>query len=601
MFTENFSKFIKYYGKGRELRILGFFLLSLLAGVLEFVGIALVYPFILLMISPDTVIKSKYYIQISSFLHIENALTNAFIVGFFVISLFIVKNIFMILTLYLQNKFTNNWKLDLNKKFMKYYLFSPYKNSLKTPPSEKIYNLTSLTSQVIDGFVLRGIALMTNATIVFIILLLLVMKFPLAAVVTSVFIVSSMFLQSKFFKNRTAEISVKLFKTSFLGNSKIIENITNIKEVKILSVEKYFYDENNALQSELAKFSSQIGFYNAIPPYIIEIFIVMSLLILAAILSVQNLQNTSGMVASYAIVVAAIFRIAPALNRIQTSINSMNSSRNFVKSIIDHYEEFNSNDFEIKSDLKLNFENNLKLEGVNFSYTESKPVIKNLNLNIKKGEFLGVIGLSGAGKSTLADIIMGLLPVDSGSIIVDDFDIGEKNFSALRKLIGYVPQQISIFEASFKKNIAWGMNDNEIEDKRVIEVLKMAQLWEFVSGFDEGINASVMAGSTGLSQGQKQRLAIARALYRNPEILIFDEATSALDVEVEYEITKMLTELKSSKTIIAIAHRLSTLKSCDRLIYLKDGEVVDTGTFKQLSERHADFENLIRLSNLENV
>jgi ATP-binding cassette subfamily C protein len=601
MFTENFSKFIKYYGKGRELRILGFFLLSLLAGVLEFVGIALVYPFILLMISPDTVIKSKYYIQISSFLHIENALTNAFIVGFFVISLFIVKNIFMILTLYLQNKFTNNWKLDLNKKFMKYYLFSPYKNSLKTPPSEKIYNLTSLTSQVIDGFVLRGIALMTNATIVFIILLLLVMKFPLAAVVTSVFIVSSMFLQSKFFKNRTAEISVKLFKTSFLGNSKIIENITNIKEVKILSVEKYFYDENNALQSELAKFSSQIGFYNAIPPYIIEIFIVMSLLILAAILSVQNLQNTSGMVASYAIVVAAIFRIAPALNRIQTSINSMNSSRNFVKSIIDHYEEFNSNDFEIKSDLKLNFENNLKLEGVNFSYTESKPVIKNLNLNIKKGEFLGVIGLSGAGKSTLADIIMGLLPVDSGSIIVDDFDIGEKNFSALRKLIGYVPQQISIFEASFKKNIAWGMNDNEIEDKRVIEVLKMAQLWEFVSGFDEGINASVMAGSTGLSQGQKQRLAIARALYRNPEILIFDEATSALDVEVEYEITKMLTELKGSKTIIAIAHRLSTLKSCDRLIYLKDGEVVDTGTFKQLSERHAGFENLIRLSNLENV
>lgn len=171
----------------------------------------------------------------------------------------------------------------------------------------------------------------------------------------------------------------------------------------------------------------------------------------------------------------------------------------------------------------------------------------------------------------------------------------------MRKLIGYVPQQISLFETTFKKNVAWGLDEEEIDEDRVVEVLKMAQLWEFVEGFCGGINATVMSGSNGLSQGQKQRLAIARALYRDPEILIFDEATSALDVEVEYEITKMLKALKGDKTIVAIAHRLSTLNSCDRLVYLKDGEVVDTGTFKQLSDRHADFENLVRLSNLNNA
>lgn len=601
MFIENFHNFMKYYGKGRRLRILGFFLMSLIAGCLEFLGIALVYPFILLIISPDSIVNSKYYLQLSSAFHAENAISNAFIVGVLAILLFLTKNIFMIFTIYLQNKFTNNWKMDLNKKFMEYYLFSSYKNSLKTHDSEKIYNLTAVTSQVIDSFVLRGIALMINLTIVLIILILLVVKFPLAAAATSVFMAFSMILQSKFFKKRMAELSTKLYSSSFLNNSKMLESISNLKEVKILSVEKHFYDENIATQRNLAKISAKIGFYNSIPPYIIEVFIVFALLILAGILSVQNLQNTSAMVASYAIVVAAIFRIAPALNRIQTSINSMNSSRDFVKSINAHHTEFEHMEFEKTSELKLNFEKRLKLENIYFSYAEGKPVIKNLNLEIKKGEFIGIIGLSGAGKSTLADIIMGLLPVDSGSIHVDDFGIDEKNFSALRKLIGYVPQQISVFDTTFKENIAWGMAGKEIDEARVVEVLKMAQLFDFVNSFDKGVNSPVMADSNGLSQGQKQRLAIARALYRDPEILIFDEATSALDVEVEHEITKMLNGLKGAKTIIAIAHRLSTLKSCDRLIYLKEGEVVDTGSFKELSKRHADFENLIKLSNLDNA
>lgn len=574
-------------------------MLSLVAGVLEFGGIALVYPFILLIISPNSIIHNKYYIQLVLFLHVQDVMISAFVIGIFVVCLFLIKNFFMIWTLYLQNKFTNNWKFDLNKKFMEYYLFSSYKNSLKTSSSEKIYNMTSLTSQVIDGFVLRGINLMTNLIIVSIILLLLVVKFPLAAALTAAFIGISMILQGKFFKKKTSELSAKLYRASFLSNSKAIENITNIKEVKILSAEKHFYDENLDIQRELANICAQNGFYNSIPPYIIEIFIVFSLLILAGIISAQNVQDTSDMVAYYAILVASIFRIAPALNRIQTSINSMNSSRNFVKVLNDHYSEFDTNNFEVKSNLKLTFEQSLKLERINFSYEVDKPVIRNLNLEIKRGQFVGIIGLSGAGKSTLADIVMGLLPIDKGSIFVDGFDIGEKNFSALRKLIGYVPQQISVFDTTFRKNVAWGLDEKVIDDKRVVEVLKMAQLWEFVANFKKGINAEVMAGCSGLSQGQKQRLAIARALYRNPEILILDEATSALDVEIEYEITQMLNKLKGSKTIIAIAHRLSTLKSCDSLIYLKSGKVVDVGTFKQLSNRHADFENFINLSNLD--
>lgn len=600
MFIENYTKFLKYYGKGRKLRITGFFFLSLIAGLLEFVGIALIYPFIMLIIKPDSIVNTKYYSNFTNFTHINDVLTNAFIIGFLVVLLFIAKNVFMIFCTALQSKFTNNWKLDINKQFMQYYMFSSYKNTLKTSPAEKIYNLTSLTPQALDGFIFRGINLVTNSIIIMMILALLFIKFPVATIFTSVFAVFSMIIQNKFFKKRTVELSKQLWKTSVLCNNQTIESLNNLKELKILSAEEYFYDSYIKTQSENNKLLIKSTLYGATPPYIIEILIVLALLVLTILISAQNLQNTSNIVVAYAVIVAAIFRIAPALNRIQSAINGMNSSRDFVKAINKEYEK---TDFEYvpeKSDLKFDFSKHLTLKNINFSYDGVKNVIKDLNLDINKGEFIGIIGLSGAGKSTLADIIMGLLPVDSGEIFIDDKELEQKDFSAIRKLIGYVPQQINVLDTTFKENIAWGTDKENIDDEKVIDVLKKAQLYEFVSGFKDGINAKAIVGPNGLSQGQKQRLAIARALYRDPEIIIFDEATSSLDVETEHEITKMLNKFKGIKTIIAIAHRLSTLKTCDRLVYLKDGQVVDIGTFKQLSKKHAEFEKFIKLSNLNN-
>lgn len=599
MFVEDFTNFIKYYGRERKIKLFGFFLLSLIAGFWEFLGIALIYPFILLIVKPENIIYTKYYSNFADFFHVYDSFTNALILGLIVTLVFVAKNLFMIFSLYLQNKFINKWKLDIGRKFMHYYLFSPYKNSLEISPSEKIYNLTFLISQTLDGFIFRIINLITNVAIVIMILTLLFINFLFAALITSVFVVFCIAFQNKFFKKKISEISEKFFKISATNNEKTIENISNIKEIKILSAEDCFYKEYSASQKDFTNILSENNFYASIPPYIIEILVVLSLFVLAGIISIQNIDNTSWMIASYAIVVAAIFRIAPALNRIQSSVNAISASRDFVKTMVIEYEKLNL-DFieEEESDFEINFRDNIKLENICFSY-KKEQVIKNLNLEIKKGEFIGIIGLSGAGKSTLADIIMGLLPPDSGKIFVDDLELNQRNFSAMRKLIGYVPQQINILDGSFKRNVALG-DEKYIDEEKVIEALKQAQLYDFISSFDEGINAKVIVGSAGISQGQKQRLAIARALYRNPKILILDEATSSLDVETEYEITQMLTSLKGGRTIIAIAHRLSTLKKCDRLIYLKKGKIVDTGTFEELSQKHKDFEKLVKLSSLNN-
>lgn len=592
---KNLVKFIKYYGKNRRLKIFGFFVISLIAGFLEFVGIGLIYPFLMLVTSPQTVIEYKSYATIINFFHINHILTITALMGILIVLMFLSKNLLMILCIYLQNKFVINWKNDLNKMLMKFYLNAPYMQMFKTTNSEKIYNLTALTAQTLETFVMRSFVFFTNSIITLIILALLFIKFPAIALFTVIFVIASMIVLNKFFKHKTEVLAPQMLSFSLKNNNQVLENIKNLKEIRIFSAEKYFLDKFNKVQRENNNVIFKNTFYASIPPYLVEIILVISLIILAGLITLKNYDDSSKIIASYGLILGIVFRIAPSLNRIQVALNHMNSSKDLVKKMNDEYEQ---NHFDVVSNVtnnndSLEFNEKIKFEDVSFGYRENVSVIKDCSFEIKKGEFVGIIGLSGAGKTTMADILMGLLPVNSGKITVDNEEITEKNINAFRNLTGYVPQEANLLENSFKNNVAWGQDEKNIDDKRVIESLKLAQLYDFVQE-NGGINSVIR----GLSQGQKQRLMIARGLYKNPKILIFDEATSSLDVETEHEITKMLTSLKGNKTLIAIAHRLSTLKECDKLIYLKDGVIVDVGTFEELENRHEDFKNLIKLSQI---
>lgn len=592
---KNLVKFIKYYGKNRRLKIFGFFVISLIAGILEFAGIGLIYPFLMLVTSPQTVIEYKSYATIINFFHINHILTITALMGILIVLMFLSKNILMILCIYLQNKFVINWKNDLNKMLMKFYLNAPYMQMFKTTNSEKIYNLTALTAQTLETFVMRSFVFFTNSIITLIILALLFIKFPAIALFTVIFVIASMVVLNKFFKHKTEVLAPQMLSFSLKNNNQVLENIKNLKEIRIFSAEKYFFDKFNKVQRENNNVIFKNTFYASIPPYLVEIILVISLIILAGLITFKNYGDSSKIIASYGLILGIVFRIAPSLNRIQVALNHMNSSKDLVKKMNDEYEQ---NHFDVVSNVtnnndSLEFNEKIKFEDVSFGYRENVLVIKDCSFEIKKGEFVGIIGLSGAGKTTMADILMGLLPVNSGKITVDNEEITEKNINAFRNLTGYVPQEVNLLENSFKNNVAWGQDEKNIDDERVVESLKLAQLYDFVQE-NGGINSVIR----GLSQGQKQRLMIARGLYKNPEILIFDEATSSLDVETEHEITKMLTSLKGNKTLIAIAHRLSTLKECDKLIYLKDGVIVDVGTFEELENRHEDFKNLIKLSQI---
>lgn len=602
MFIKNLKKFINYYGEGRKLKLIGFSLLSLCAGLLEFIGIALIYPFILMIINPSLLENTGLFDKYLPILNNSNTLKSSLIIGFCVLAVFIFKNIFIIFSLAMQTQFISNWRRDLSKRFMEYYLWAPYDEMIKTPPSHKIYTITTLCSQSVELFMIRCLNLLTNTAVVGMIVLLLLWKFPIAAAATIIFISICLSLQNKYFKKRAQELSEKMVTSTKEYNEILISNTENLKEIKILSAEPYFTKEFDNIADTSAVYYFQFNYFNAIPPYIVEILIVCSLLILGGIISVQNINNSATIIASFAVIAASIFRIAPALNRIQSSIININAGRNYVIALNQEYEKCNLKTFKYNKNISKNrvdFFRKIELKNINYSYDGKTDVLKNISFEINKGDFIGIIGLSGAGKSTLADIILGLLTPHSGEILVDNTKLNENNFSEFRKLIGYVPQQINVIEKSFKENVAWGIDYEKIDEDGVIKALKASQLYDLVEKFDEGINAKPFIGSTGLSQGQKQRLAIARALYRDPELLILDEATSSLDVKVENEITSMLNNLKENKTIIAIAHRLSTLKACTKLIYMKDGKIVDIGTFEELCGRYKDFETLVKLSSIK--
>ncbi|MBR1942468.1 ABC transporter ATP-binding protein [bacterium] len=588
-----FVDFIKYYGKNKKLKVFMFLMISILAGGLEFLGIGLIYPFLIMVINPQFVINNNYYATFSNLIGINSYTINTIIIGLCIISMFILKNLLMVLCVYLQNKFVINWKNDINEMLMKFYLNVPYKKTFENSNSEKIYNLTVLSSQTLETFVLRSLVFLTNGIIIVLILLLMLFQFSLIALFTMILVILCMIFINKFFKHKTEVLAPKMLEYSLKNNNSVIENIKNLKEIRIFGTEEYFLNKFNKTQRENNSIIFKNAFYSGIPPYIVEMVLVFSLIVIAAFITYQNSGNTSQIIASYGLIAAIIFRIAPSLNRIQVALNHMNASKNMIKKINEEYEKNKFDEIKIinKSSEKILYNNNLKFENVSFEYLSGTKALKNISFEIKKGEFIGITGLSGAGKTTLADILTGLLQPNEGKIFVDENEINENNIYNFRKLIGYVPQEMNILEDTYKNNVAWGMNYHEINENNVKESLKSAQLLEFAEQ-NGGINSLIK----GLSQGQKQRLLIARALYRNPEIILFDEATSSLDVETENEITQMLTSLKEKKTIIAIAHRLTTLKECDRLIYLKDGEIIDIDTFEELEKKYEDFKRLINLS-----
>lgn len=568
------KKFFKYFIENKK-SLYKYFSLSFIVGILELFGVALTYPFITRLISKDRLDATSIFW------------------GSLIILAFFAKNIFMIFYNYLQANFTKNCEASINKKFMEYFIHGEYCTVSRIAFTKKLHILGFLTPSVINNYLVRILNLNVNIFIFVLLISFLFAKFFLATCITLLCSLILLVLQALFFKHKTGKVSRLINQANENLNQSINEPILNIKSVKIFNAEDFFYNKYIQKLENFRSLAKNLLFYNSIPAYVTEPFIIIILLILLTIISIQNLSNSTALIASYAVIVSAVFRLAPTISRIQVNLTGINTSIPQVKELVEYYEEFALNKFTAKKAPTKSFNSTIELKNVYFKY-EEKEVLKNINLTIKKGDFIGLAGHSGVGKTTLIDILAGLIKINTGRIYIDEELISESKIPKLK--IGYIPQDYNIISASIRENVAFG--HEKINDARVIEVLKQAQLYEFiVKNFKEGIYAEPFIDSNGLSQGQKQRLAIARALYSNPDIIILDEATSSLDLKTEDEICEVLNNLKGERTIIAIAHRLSTIKKSDKIYFMQDSTITDSGCFEDLYKRNEEFKKLVELNN----
>lgn len=564
------KKFFKYFIKDKK-SLFKYFALSFIVGILELFGVALTYPFINKLLSTEGMSKESIFL------------------GLLIITAFIAKNIFMIFYNFLQANFTKDCELHINKIFVNYFINGNYTSITRIPFEKKMHITSFLIPNSINNYMLRTFNLIVNIFVFALIITFLFVKFFSATVITLA--CSAIFLagQSIFFKLKTKIVSEKYSKAgesaTLAGNTPIL----NIKSVKIFNSGSFFFRNYTQTAENLNRYAKQLLFYNSIPPFVTEPFIIILLLILLSIISVQNISNSTELVACYALVISAIFRLAPTISRIQVNLTGIQTAAPLVKELIGYYEEYNLENFVTVETPTEEFNNSIELKNITFAY-EDKLTLNNVSLKINKGEFIGIAGPSGAGKTTLVDIIAGLLKIRTGELYLDGKFINDTQFPKLK--IGYIPQDYSVIPATIRENVAFGAE--QIDDNRVIDALKKACLYDYISAnYQEGIYTK----DFGLSQGQKQRLAIARALYFDPDIIILDEATSSLDLKTEDEICTILNNLKGEKTIIAIAHRLSTVKNANRIIFMTDTTINDIGSFEELFQRNPYFQELVQLNN----
>lgn len=548
-------------------------LLLFVGMILEVFGLGILIPAISILLDPEMLEKTTVISSIKSFF---SDFSHQNFVTFFlgaVVLLYFIKSIFLIFLTHKQNRFLNNTMAYISNNLFSSYLSQPYSFHLNRNASELIKNI-QVEIQYLYTFLLSLITIFIEGGFVFSLLVTLFYLEPFGAFSIGIFygILSIIFLQ---FTKTKLKAWGQLRESLDAEISKIaLEGIGGIKDLLILDKTSYFKEEFSKKNYLKARLNSNQSTLSQIPRFYLELISIVGLVSFIILLLFQGKDATS-LITVLGVFVAATFRMIPSLNRIIAATQSMKYCLFSVDTIYNEIKMFAQTIDSATLIENFKFQNDIQFNKVNFSYAQGDIVLKNVDLKIKRGQVVGIIGESGSGKSTFVDLLIGLNKPTSGQIIIDGIISFQMNQS-WRNKIGYVSQTIYLTDNSIEDNIALGIPKSKIDKVRIGEVLKQVQLEKFVNKLEFGVETKVGERGIQLSGGQRQRIGIARALYHDPDILILDEATSALDTQTENEVMKSINDLKKDKTIVIIAHRLSTIESCDLIYEIKDNKIILT-------------------------
>ena len=567
------------------------FVANLFSTFLEVFSIGSIPVFVMMITDVDLVLSKISEISYLTFiLKYEDSQLIIFS-AIFLLLIFLFKNLYLLFVLYFQGKLIMNLRLKISTNIFSYYILMPYEELINKNPAIVIRTIESDVSNTFVYIQSFFTIIRESLILVSIFILLFITNFFISSI--SILTLGVPLIIFWYTYKNALKVKGKLFLIESGKKLKLInQSLASFKELKISNRENYFLKSFTFITQGLEK----LGFFNylitAIPRLFLEVTALLSVVVVSVLLYLIE-NDTQSIIPLISLLAVTAVRLIPSLNAITTSLTTLRFRKPSFELIVNEINKLKEKNFQIKettvnvNNKNFEFKNELIVKNVYFKYQDAnKAVLENLNFKIKKGSKVGIIGRSGAGKSTLVDLILGLLNPQEGQIYVDDNKLHEVVDSWQGK-IGYIPQEIYLLDDSIKNNIAFGIPKENINEELINNVLKVAQLEKLVHSLPDKLETIIGNKGIKLSGGEKQRIAIARAVYNNPEILILDEATSALDIDNENKILAEINQNLSDKTTIIISHRNNTVKNCDIIYVMEDGKIIDNGKFQDVMERNS--------------
>lgn len=563
------------FTKKQKIQLFGLLLLIIGGAFWELLGVSAIIPFVQSVMDPTLLLAQPWGKFIYEKLGLQTEGQFVICMAAVLIIVYIVKNIYLCIMSYFQYKFSFGNQYKLSQQMLSNYINRPYEYHLHHGSAELIRNIKDDTSGCYS-FVLCTLQMLSEVVVCIVLAVYLLIQDKSITIGIVLILLGYVSLYTVGVRTYIKKLGQKERRQYQLMNKWIVESLGGIKETKILQRETFFFKNFKMDTDELGKTQTRYSIISYVSKPVVETLCIVGLLL------VVSLKIYRGVDASYFIPVVSVFAVAafrllPSINRITNSLSMIMFRKPSVDALYKDLKELDSVFAEIEKEEnieELPFEEKVCIKDVSFHYMGSeKDVLKNVNLEIPKNKSIALIGPSGEGKTTLADIFLGLLEPQAGQILVDGVDIKECKAEWYDKL-GYIPQSIFLLDDTLKNNIAFGIPEEEIDYDKLRYAMNEAQISEYVDSLPEGLDTMVGERGVRLSGGQRQRIGIARALYKNPDILVLDEATSALDNDTEEAVMQAIDSLGGKKTLIIIAHRLSTIKNCDIVYKVSGGTVV---------------------------
>ena len=568
----------------QRLQYAGLFILQLVETALDFFGVALILPFVRLMISAEQMQTVWWYQLVTKVIGTSEMSSVLLFLTILMAVVYLIKNAFIMFLIWLRINFIGKSKIRMGARMITCYMHKPYTFHLQRNTSEIIRNINGdvngAFSVISAMFALVSDALIVISLTVYLFAVDFIMTIGVLIALAICSVVYFLIVRKKIrsFGQENRKVTAKMYKA-------IQQAMGGIKEVKIMGREKFFADVYKRCGAESVELSKRYNLISAVPGRLIETLCMFAILTIVAIKIVKG-EDLREIVPNLSAFAIAAIRLMPRANSVNGHINSITFNKPSLEALYEDLTESDREEAERQKEIEekkkqnrtvdIGEERNIFAKNITYTYpNKNEPVLRNVSVTVKAGESVGIVGLTGAGKTTLVDIILGLLKPQEGTVCYGALDIHE-DYMEWQKHIGYIPQVIYLVDDTIRNNVALGVEEDKIDEDAIWRALENAQLADFVRSLEEGLDTVIGERGVRISGGERQRIGIARALYYDPEILFFDEATSSLDNATEKALMKSINALGAQKTMIIVAHRLTTLSGCDRVYKVEKGCVSET-------------------------